>query len=287
VGVSARLDPTQFQTVDVRGMAHELLAALDAALLRDKLKIAAVAGVLIGLVLAVVQFAAAEFEAIAPGARWLAAAACLFAILTVTASLLTNMTFVEASHLRPARWREARAGLMGLSLRLAGAWLLTAGVAAGLIVVLRWLPTFLLRQAGPELSGWFYAAAVAALLDPVGEVVLWPVCGFALLLAPILVVERCSVATALRHWLRLLRQDVGRVLVYEALALGLGAAAALLLALPLVAVYLVQGDARLQPLIAFSVWVLTGLAAAPLLAYLIVANVFIYLNLRYETGRRA
>jgi hypothetical protein len=36
--------------------------------------------------------------------------------------------------------------------------------------------------------------------------------------------------------------------------------------------------------VAFTRWVLTGLAAAPLLAYLMVANVFIYINLRYEAA---
>ena len=46
---------------------------------------------------------------------------------------------------------------------------------------------------------------------------------------------------------------------------------------------------QLLPAIAFTRTVLSGLALAPLLAYLMVANVFIYINLRYEsapTGRR-
>ena len=124
------------------------------------------------------------------------------------------------------------------------------------------------------------------------EVVLWPIVGFALLLPPILVVEDCSIGKALSLWLRLLRRDMGRVFLYEALALGLGLAATLLLALPWLALFIYEPVDFPQLLPAPSPSrgrVLAGLALAPLLAYLMVANVFIYINLRYESapaGRR-
>jgi hypothetical protein len=283
--VSSRLDPTSFRTVGVRGMTHELLAALDAALVRNKLAAAALAGVACGVVLALAQLPLLASEAGVYWPRWVLAGALLFGVLTVLSGLLTNLTYIEVSRLRRARWREGRAGLGRLTLRLALAWLLTAGAAGGLIVLLRCLPGVLLDQAppGPAADG---AAAAAAAVGLVLEVVLWPVFGFALLLPPILVVERCPVGRALGHWLRLLRQDLGRVIVYQALALGLGAAAALLLALPLAAVCALPVDPRVAAAAGFTRWVLAGLAAAPLLAYLAAANMFIYLNLRYESGRR-
>ncbi len=76
--------------------------------------------------------------------------------------------------------------------------------------------------------------------------------------------------------------------LYEALALGLGLAATLLLALPWLALFALQAGGRsrnwLPAAIAFTRWVLAGLALAPLLCYLMVANVFIYINLRYESA---
>jgi hypothetical protein len=62
-----------------------------------------------------------------------------------------------------------------------------------------------------------------------------------------------------------------------------------LLALPWLALVSYQPQPELQPAVRFTRWVLAGLALSPLLAYLMVANVFIYINLRYEsapTGRR-
>jgi hypothetical protein len=286
VGVSSRLDPTQFQTVGVRGMVHELLAALDTTLTRNKLAAAGVAGLACGLVLALAQLPPLDFEAGAPWARWLPAAAVVLVCATVAAALVTRMTFIEVSRLRPARWREARAGLVRVSVRLFVAVALTAGVAAALILLLRWLPELLLRQAGEGASAATVAAGAVAVVGMIVEVALWPVFGFALLLPPILVVEGCSVLKALEHWLRLLRQELGRVFLYEALALGLGAAATLLLALPLLALYARPPDPRLDQAMTFTRCVLTGLALAPLLAYAVVANVFIYLNLRYERGGR-
>ena len=51
-GLSARLDRSRLPTIGVRAMAHELLAALDATLVRKKLAAAALAGLAAGLVLA-------------------------------------------------------------------------------------------------------------------------------------------------------------------------------------------------------------------------------------------
>ena len=290
-GLSARLDRTRLPTIGVRGMAHELLAALDATLVRKKLAAAALAGLCSGLVLASwLEAPEAAFEAPVPWARTVVAVVLLLGVVTVAAGLLTRMTFLELSRMRPARWREGATGLTGTSLRIAAAHLLTAGVAVLVIVYLRLLPRYLLDYYAAGGVGQTVAAALAA-VGMIVEVVLWPIVGFALLLPPILVVEDCSVGKGLSLWLRLLREDVGRVFLYEALALGLGLAATLLLALPWLALFVYQpvDFPQLLPAIAFTRTVLAGLALAPLLAYLMVANVFIYLNLRYEAapaGRR-
>ena len=290
-GLSARLDRTRLPTIGVRGMAHELLAALDATLVRKKLAAAALAGLASGVVLASwSQAPEMSFEAPALWARTVVVAILLLAVVTAAAGMLTRMTFYELSRMRPANWREGATGLAGTAGRIAAAQLLTAGLAILVIVYLRLLPRFLLDYYPPGGAGQAVAAGLAA-GGMIVELVLWPIVGFALLLPPILVVEDCSIGKALILWLRLLREDIGRVFLYEALALGLGLAATLLLALPWLALFLYEPAEfpQLLPAMTFTRTVLAGLALAPLLAYLMVANVFIYINLRYESapaGRR-
>ena len=67
-GLSARLDRSRLPTIGVRGMTHELLAALDSTLVRKKLAAAALAGLGSGLVLASwTQMPVAPFE---QAAQW-------------------------------------------------------------------------------------------------------------------------------------------------------------------------------------------------------------------------
>jgi hypothetical protein len=95
---------------------------------------------------------------------------------------------------------------------------------------------------------------------------------------------------ALRHWGQLLRRHLARAVLYEALAL-LPAVVATYALFALVDFAAHGQIANHQPRTAPELgpqWVqpmqrlLQGLAVAPLLPYLAVANVFIYLNLRYE-----
>ncbi len=284
-GLSARLDKTRLPTVGVRGMMHELLAALDATLVRKKLAAAALAGLCSGIVLAAARLPLLEIEGETPWVRWFAVALALLVIVNAAAALITRMTYLELSRMRPARWREGAAGLVGATFGIAAAQVLTVGLAACLIAVLRYLPGYL-TEASPG-GGAALGASVVATVGMLLQVVLWPIFVVALLLPPILVVENCSVGKALSQWLRLLRIDIGRVFLYEALALGLGLAATLLLALPWLALVSYQPQPELQPAVRFTRWVLAGLALAPLLAYLMVANVFIYINLRYESAPTA
>jgi hypothetical protein len=277
--VASRLDPQRLQLVGVRGLMKELVAALDSTLVRKKLLAAALAGLLLGTLLALYLLPAVRAAPRSAGFDWYLAAAALLVVAAAT-GLLTGLTYVELARLRPARWREGLEGLDFLAVRLVVTQGLVAGGTLGLIALLRWLPAWLLAgEPDAAREAWAAAATVVGL---VLEVCLWPVCVFVLLLGPILVVEGASVVGALRQWARLVRQHPSRVLLYEALAMGQGLIATLPFAFPLLALYGLPLDERLLGVADFTRHVLTGLALAPLLAYLIVANVFIYLNVRYS-----
>jgi hypothetical protein len=286
--VTSRLDPDQLHVVGVRGLADELAAALDSALAPGKLATAVLAGLALGLLFALARYPLLDLEGRGPYLQ--AAVAGLIGLLVAaTASgILTQLTYLELSRLRRVPWAEGRAGLGQRATRLTVAYLLVIGNALLLILLLRLLPTWFLPAEGMEqTAGQTLAAGAATVLALVLEVALWLVIGFSMLLAPALVIEETSVGTGLRLWARLVRQDFGRAFLYEALALAVGLVATLPLVLPLWATLGAHTDPRLVSPAAFTRDVLTGLALAPLLAYLVVANVFIYLNLRYElAGRR-
>ena len=117
--------------------------------------------------------------------------------------------------------------------------------------------------------------------------------GLCWLIAPAIVVEESSWIAGVREWRQLVREHFGRIVVYEGLTIMLGIAISLPLILT-VSLALYGGIPSLMP-----AWPVTtgngenwfqggvhaavlGLTAGPLLALLAVANVFIYLNLRYE-----
>jgi hypothetical protein len=288
VTLATRLDPQRLHTLGVRGLAQELLAALDSTLVRRKLAIAGAAGLVSSVVLALAESelggAAGSWRIL----RWGLAFLALAPVAAVVTALLTQMTYVELSRLRPARWDEARAGLKRFAARLTLAYLLVGSVMVLDLVGVRNLPSWLLRANEAEGWAWFREAAVAAatVLALLLEVILWPLLGFALLLGPVVVIEECSVGAALGQWWQLLRQHLGRIFLYEALAAALGVVATLPFAIPVLLATLGASAAWDYLPWRFTAWLLSGLAAAPLLAYLVVANVFIYLNLRYEQGTR-
>src|SRR5262249_2934559 len=98
--------------------------------------------------------------------------------------------------------------------------------------------------------------------------------------------EECSPLAALRQWCQLVRYHLGRLFLYEGLALALGLAATLPFAIP--ALLTLYRGPLAPPSVAADAAraLLFGLAATPLIAYLAVANVFIYVNLRYEYSAR-
>lgn len=283
--IGSRLDPDRLHLIGVRGYLHELLVALDSTLIDKKMSIAVVAGLILGFLLALAQ--AGGFERDAP---WIVPAWCLAGAAAIAldflAALLIQLTYVELARLRPARWRDGLAGIGRLAIRLVLTQAIICGAVWGIIMLLRWAPYWL--GGGAEEAGSEIAAGTVLALGMVLEAALWPIFALWWQVPPILVVEGTSIAGALRQWYALLRHHLGRVLLYQAMAVGLGLGMTLCFLLPIAPLFLPTFVAPepLANVAAGTRCLLLGLACAPLWAYWTVANVFIYLNLRYGGERR-
>src|SRR5262249_14025001 len=166
-------------------------------------------------------------------------------LLTV---LLVQMTFTEVSRMRPARWADGLQGAGTLFVRVAALYALLGGLLGSAIALLRWLPGVVRALAGgPEptpLGEWgAHASAVLALVVEVG---LWPFAVLLLLLGALTVIERCPLWSALLQWWGLLRRHFGRLLLAEALAMGVGLLVVLPLALPVAAVCSFRAEEGLE-----------------------------------------
>jgi hypothetical protein len=296
-GVASRLDPMRLQTVGIRGLIDELIAALDSTLTRSKLGPAVLATVLVYLGM----FAApAAHQWLFPSgeAAWLpvvAGAGFALLVLSVLNAILAKLTHLELSTMRPARLKEALASVGSYTLPAVIANVVVAGLALGLLFLMRhtlgWADTAL-RDA--SLNKTLTDVVWALVLAIVGSlsVLAWLVVGLCWLLTPAIVVEESSWMAGMREWRQLLRDHFGRVLVYEGLTLLLGIGICLPMTLAVGLTF--RGVATVVPAWPFAFHdgtssvaggvtaMFDGLTAAPLLALLPVANVFIYLNLRYE-----
>jgi len=293
-GVSARLDPMRLQTVGVRGLIDELISALDSTIVRTKMVPAFVAAVLVfGGMFAARVIHRKVFNT--DEATWLpvvAGVAFAVLVLSVLNALLARLTHLEVSTMRPARLRE---GLAGLS-RYAGSAILAnalvAGGALAVLFLLQYVPTSAhdrLANLDPVAFKALYTLTLLA--DMILSVLAWLIVGLCWLLTPAIVVEESSWIAGIREWRQLLREHFGRVLVYEGLAIVLGVAVAL--PLTLAARLAVNVEPGLSPAwpngsgfgpAGAAAVIVEALTAAPMLALMGVANVFIYLNLRYEQG---
>lgn len=274
-----------WRTVGVRGVVRELLDALDSSLSRTKLGIAAVLATLGSVAWIAWQLFADRQEE----AWWKYAVGGLAAVFVLAAclgiTLVTRHTAFELSRMRAPSTAELWSGVLVLTLRLAVALLLVVGGGAALIALLRWLPQWI--RAGSEAGNvaTMYLAHGILTVRLILEVVFWPVVALApLLLGPILIVQESSVVAGIREWWRILRQHMGRIFLYEALATALGGVFTVPLLAPIALASSSLASMSGQELIVgqTTVLVLAGIALTPLVAYLLVANVFIYLNLRYE-----
>ena len=280
-----RANHLHLRTVGVRGLVEELLAAMDSSLVRPKLIIAALAGLMGGVAVAVAAFAEARVDW--PIVPWGIAGLACVGIMAWCAALLTQMTFVEVSQLRPARRADTTTALGRSFWRLVGALVLLGGLLIAAVGCLRFAPSWAMElTARGEWELWLEATVTALAL--VLQVLLWPVFGFLLLLAPVVLIEERSLIQSLAIWASLLWQHFSRVILYEALALALASIAALPFVLPVGLTFESAPRTGSVGSVADAVLiVLTGVALTPLIVYLLVANVFIFLNLRYEHAPRA
>lgn len=278
VSIASRLDPVQLGMADIRGLLEELVAALASTLVRGKLAVALLAGLLLGVLAALASLPQFPFTLDPIGAGWLLVPPALL-VAAWLSGMLARMTHVELSRLRPSRWRDGVSGL-GLTMRLAVCYALAVLLAGGLIVGLRALPGQ--AQAVVPVEARSLTAWILIPLCIAAEALTWTLTLLLLPCATLLVVEELSFVRGLAAWLRLVRARFGRLLLAETLALIL----AMLLSLPLqVLTRLVATGAEDAPGEAALLVLRVTLAAVPA-AYLLVANVFIYLKLRYETPER-
>src|SRR5262249_52605372 len=224
----------ELHTVGVGGLVEELLSALDSTLQRSKLVVAAVVGLLAGLAVVFVPWLSVGDEFPLTLVPWAALGAVVLLLVGVGSALLTQITFVELSRLRPARRAEATQNLWRHALTLIACYLLVAGGIVVLIAGLRELPAWLLDSEAEGMFGARELAGVAVALALILEVILWPLLGLALLLGPIVVIDEGGVGASLARWCRLLREHPSRVIVYQALAAALGAVVVLPLVFPVV-----------------------------------------------------
>jgi hypothetical protein len=305
-GVSARLDPMRLQTVGVRGLIDELIAALDSTLARSKMVPAFLASLLIFLAMFAAH-AVFNLVFVPKGMRpeqvsgnWLPGvigAAFAVLVLSVLNAVLSRMTHTEVSTMRPARLREAMKGVAGYAVPVVIANTLVAGGALAFLFLLIHIPDWsrtALTDAGMNATLLEVAYTPILVVVQLLSVLVWLVVGLCWLIGPAIVVEESSWIAGIREWRQLVREHFGRVLVYEGLALMLGLA----VALPLTAAVSLALNGRPAVVPAWPVggtggenWITGGVNAAlesltlaPMLAVIGVANVFIYLNLRYEQG---
>jgi len=278
-GSTARRDNhLRLQTVGVRGLIEELMTALDSALLRGKLLIAGLVGLGGGIILLLLQYLGIPASAPWPRVAWLGAGLALIVVEAVAAALVSNMVFIELTRLRPARWSEARAAFGRNAVRIIVAHLVVVGSLVAVILALHELLDWLLVQQAVEVL-----VAVTLVVRILFEALLGPILLLALLLAPIVVIEECSAGRALGQWLEFVRSHRTRVFVYEALAGAVGIVASLPLLLPVaVTAWLTPLDTSHGAVRHATLVLMAGVALTPFVAYVMVANVFIYLNLRYE-----
>lgn len=280
-GVSSRLDPMRLQTVGVRGFVEELLAALDSTVNRAKLWTGCLSGMVIALFLFLIPWLIVQVWADGAWLGSIIAWAAAGVALAFGVTIVTRQTHQELSTMRPVSWAEARTGMQPFFLRLSIAYLLVGGVGYGLIELFQRLPGWIF-QAGLSGTTFEVVATAVSILGLLVAISVFVVLMFTLLVAPILVVEEGSVTDAIREWRALIREHRLRVFLYEGLAFAFGLVTMLPLAIPFY-LALSHGPGIAPNMVGVStIRAIGGLVAGPLIAFLAVANVFVYLNLRYE-----
>lgn len=276
----------EMKTTGVRGLMEELFGALDAALARFKVAMAGLAGLVAGMGTTATILSAGALPFPWNLGMGIGLGSTFVGMLCLVGALLTRVTFIELSRLRPPRPREIMGGLLRDAVRWTVTVLLVGGTVGAILWSLDRLPAWLAQNGSP------------AFLDPplwvcrlLLEVLCWPVLALIFLAGPVLVVEECGILKGLVQWWSLLRLHLSKVLIYQALAFALAA----VISLPFLTPVFLAGlrNAAAGPgqevVRALTLAGLGGLALAPSLAFIFTANVYVYLNLKYEfsiSGRR-
>jgi len=266
----------------VRGLMDELLNALESTFNQTKLLLGATMGAALGLGWVATQLGVLFLDE-SVQLPFLAGCWVLVLFVNLMASLvLTRMTVLEIARMRPARVREVRSGIVSRSLKLFLVQFLAVGGVAGLLWLSSWLRIRLETGEAPAMPEVLLVLlAVCRLILEVSSCL---IVMLSFLLAPIFAVENAGVFATLRQWWTILRVHLGRLLVYEAMVL----AVALIVTLPFLAPLALAGwqtgvESGLPGLVRTSVLLLLGgIALTPLLTYIAVANVHVYLNVQYE-----
>src|SRR5262249_38737451 len=156
-------------------------------------------GLLAGVAFALMHLYVSDAQGAAPWWSWPVFAGVLVVLASLCQALLTNMTYAEVSQLRPARWADGTARLPRTLLHIVLANVVVFGLTLTALVLLRQAPErfydwYLERYGQVNLETYRDLVALAAFL---GELLLWPVLAFGLLLSPLVVVEEQSAFRAL------------------------------------------------------------------------------------------
>lgn len=287
---SDSMSQLQLQSVGVRGMLMELVSALDSSLNTQKLKIAwwtavVLAGIFVVTYLFQMSQQSWDYAPFVVPAIYAVIVVVAMWSVSVASVILSQCTFVELSQLRPAQWSEAKHGLTKYALT----WNFCVGLVLGLLVLgllgLQWLNSWLDSRDNPAwlAQGNDYLLGMGYLLQMLFQILALPVLAFTLLFAAIILIEEASPSSALRLWWQMVRGHGSRLFLYEFLAVFIALMATIPFALPVEWASINAPPQGIPALFTGSVgWFLRGLVLTPAIAYLNVANVFIYLHLRYQ-----
>ncbi|QVL32538.1 hypothetical protein KIH39_01065 [Telmatocola sphagniphila] len=276
--ITGQGDPMRLETVGVRGLTEELLTAFDSTGHRDKLIVGSLLCGLSSVLLVLVPFI--WFQLGNKETTWLPYVGNAISALLMTLGItwISRQTHWELSRMRSISLGEAQRRSFGPWIQLILAYTVVIGILGGLIYVLNHVPIWLAVDPSSYKGASIGLGLLIAKIFVFQLLLLVPVLG------PIGPIEEYNFIESIGTWQKLCARNYGRILVYEGVALVMGFLAALPILLP----YNLAGGTigtfppNINPVSVFGTHFLMGLAIGPMFVFLIVSNVILYLNLRYE-----
>ncbi len=275
-------DAMELETVGTRGLIEELSTAVDSAIHRDKLIVGSfICALAMATTTLPVFLASTVGNAIL--LEYLPKAAMLL-ILSLGITWISRQTHWEMSRMRTVPMSEARRGSLAPWLQLIFASTIVLGAVGGGFYLANAIPIWLGIASDSNPGAVMYLGLLAF------KFLLFQLLILTLLLGPIGPVEDYSFIESLRVWARLCAEHAGRILLFESLALVSG----FLVALPAVlsffgagtmvgkSVSIYAGPAMSNPIATVGWAFMYGVVIGPVFVFITVANVILYLKLRYE-----